>query len=106
MVMSAVPKISGPEVLPADDAMTAHMRAWQRRRRWTRTDTARWLNDRGAPLLAWLRRRGPHAPSRCVQVGYWLKDEQTSLFDRAHRHLAACANDADRDGMIVEEVMR
>lgn len=83
------------------------VRAWSKRRpQWTRTDTARWLNDRSEPLLAWLRRRSPHAPSHSRQMGYWVKEEEPTIFARAHERLARCANSEDRDQLLIDEVLR
>jgi hypothetical protein len=80
--------------------------AWARRRpAWTRTDTARWLNERSEPLLAWLRRRSPRAPAHSRQMGYWLKDQDPTLFARAHERLARCKT-PDRDQLLTDEVLK
>lgn len=85
----------------------ALVRAWDKRRpRWTRTDTARWLNDRSEPVLAWLRRRSPHAPGHSRQMGYWVKENEAAIFARAHERLARCANQQDRDQLLIDEVLR
>lgn len=83
------------------------VQAWAKRRpKWTRTETARWLNERSAPLLAWLRRRAAVAPARhSEQLGYWVKEQAPDIFERAHVRLAE-ANNEERDVMHVEEVMR
>lgn len=79
--------------------------AWARRRpAWTRTDSARWLNDRSEPLLAWLRRRAGRAPAHSRQMGYWLKAERPDLFNSAHTRLAAAKAEA-RETLIIDEVM-
>lgn len=96
--------------LKETDAATAQeavlVQAWAKRRpAWTRTDTARWLNDRSEPLLAWLRRRSPRAPGHSRQMGYWLKDEEPSIFSRAHERLARCKS-TDRDQLLTDEVLR
>lgn len=79
--------------------------AWAKRRpAWTRTDSARWLNERSEPLLAWLRRRAGRAPAHSRQMGYWLKEERPDLFNPAHSRLAA-ARAADRETLRLDEVM-
>jgi len=83
-----------------------YVAAWARRRPWTRTDTGRWLNDRSEALLAWARRRLRQTPSYSRQIGYWLKENEPATFSRAHARLAACANDDDRSGLLIDEVMR
>lgn len=83
------------------------VRAWTKRRpAWTRTDTARWLNERSEPLLARLRRRAGRAPSHSRQIGYWVKENEPTLFARAHERLARCANSQDRDQLLIDEVLR
>jgi len=83
-----------------------YLAAWDRRRAWSRTETARWLNDRSETLLAWARRRIRTAPAFSRQLGYWLKDHEPAIFQRAHSRLAACANDEDRNQLVIDEVMR
>jgi len=90
--------------MPAPD--NNNVRAWQRRKPWTRTDTARWLNGRNEPLLAWLRRKTVKAPSHSNQMGYWLKEHAVEIFDRAHKKLAGYATDADREAVLIDEVLR
>lgn len=85
---------------------TALVEAWAKRRKWSRTESARWLNDRSTQLLAYLRRRLSHAPSHSKQIGYWLKEYEPKLFDRAHDRLAAYKTEADRDQVLIEEVLR
>jgi len=78
--------------------------AYEARRRWTRTDTARWLNDRSAPVLAWLRRLPGEWPAHSRQMGYWLKDEAPERFGRVHRaleKLPAAARDAALPGELL-----
>lgn len=85
--------------LPAseEEKVQHNIDAWVRRRPWTRTDTARHLNDRSEPLLAVIRRAHPQiAPAHTRQAGYWLKVNTPALFDRAHKRLAAATNDATR----------
>lgn len=63
---------------------------------WTRNDTARWLNERSAGLLAFVRRARPErAPSHSKAMGRWLLESEPALFNRAHDRLgAARTNDA------------
>jgi len=71
--------------------------AWQRRKPWTRTESARWLNDRGPALLAHLRRAPGRWPEACPKfMGEWLKTNAAPLFDHAHAALAARKTDEAR----------
>lgn len=80
--------------------------SWERRRKWSRTDTARHLNDRSAPLIALFRREHPAMNlTHTRQFGYWLKDAAPALFDRAHTRLAAAPDDAARDRLLPTELL-
>lgn len=81
--------------------------AYERRRAWSRTDTARWLNEHGEAVLAQLRRRGLESPSFTKRVGFWLKEtaRDRGVFDRAHGRLASL-DDSTRSVAIVPEVLR
>lgn len=71
-----------------------------RRKPWTRTESARWLNDCGPALLAHLRRSPGRWPESCPkQMGDWLKINATPLFDHAHAALAARKTDEARDAL-------
>lgn len=75
--------------------------AYEARRKWSRTDTARWLNERSASVLAWLRRRPGQWPAHSRQMGYWLKDHGSPLFAAVHaalEKLPAAARDAALPG--------
>lgn len=61
---------------------------WEKVRKWSRTDSARWVNDRSAAVLAWLRRRPGQWPAHSSQVGYWLRENAPALFDQFHNKLA------------------
>jgi hypothetical protein len=78
--------------------------AYARRRKWSRTDTTRWLYDRSEPLLAWLRRKARHAPSHSRQIGTWLKDNEVKTFDRAHARIAPLTDD-ERDHLLIETLL-
>lgn len=81
---------------------------YQRRKTWSRTDSARWLNERSEAVLAQLRRRGLEAPAYSKQMGFWLKEVAASraIFDRAHERLLEIGNDKDRARAVVLEVVR
>lgn len=76
--------------------------AYEARRRWTRTDTARWLNERSAPALAWLRRKPGTWPEHSRQVGYWLKENAAALFARAHASLEKMSEGERADALPME----
>jgi hypothetical protein len=82
------------------------IRAYERRRTWSRTDSARWLSDRSAPLLAALRRRPGQWPSHSRMVGYWLKDNATAIFDAAHARLLAAKDDTARDALLPTDLIK
>lgn len=90
-------------------AVSAHaeacLTAYARRRTWSRTDSARWLNDRSAPVLAILRRRQGNWPAHSRSLGYWLKEHTPDLFLNAHAILAAAKDDDTRDGLLPQEVI-
>lgn len=76
-------------------------KAWADRVRWSRTATARYLNDRSPALIALFRRTNPaQTPRHTRQFGYWLKQFAPGVFDRAHTRLAACADDAARERLL------
>lgn len=87
-----------------------NLRAYERRRRWSLTDTSRWLNDRGEAVQAQLRRLRTGVPTFHDRIGYWLRAEANAAarthFDRAHAHLAALPDDTARDHALVTEVVR
>ena len=80
--------------------------AWERRRKWSRTDTARFLNDRSEPLVALFRRKHPGTSvTHSRQFGYWLKEHTPTLFDRAHTRLSAAPDDTARDRLLPTELL-
>lgn len=93
------------EAVTASQQEAAFVAAYSRRRVWSRTDTGRWLNDRSEPLLAWLRRRSAQAPIHSRQVGYWLREFQRPLFDRAHARLAPLTDDA-REKLFLDDLFK
>lgn len=99
---SAITKIPAESL----DRTNAGLDAWARRRKWSRTDTARHLNDRSEPLIAYFRRRQPSAIiPHCRQFGYWLKLHSPAAFDRAHQRLASAADDSVRDRLLPTELL-
>lgn len=80
--------------------------AYTARARWTRTATARWLDDRAPAAIAALRRllRSPVPDVR--QPGYWLKEHNPPLFARAHERLATLPTDAAREQAIIPDIVR
>jgi hypothetical protein len=65
---------------------------------WTRNDTARWLNERSAGLLAYVRRVRPErAPSHSKAMGRWVLDAEPAIFNRAHARLGAAKTNEVRD---------
>lgn len=85
----------------------AHRKAWLKRRpAWTRTDSVRWLNERSAGLLAWVRRQDPgSAPGHSNAMGRWLADHWPMDFARAHGRLAGAPDEAAREQKTVLEVL-
>lgn len=77
---------------------------WLAQRKWSRTDTARWLDDRNEAVLAALRRR-PGAWPHVRSIGYWLKDHAPEVFDRVHARLAK-AGEAGAEKLFPMEVVR
>lgn len=104
MVTSTTP-VQARERDAAERASDAGLERWEKRRRWSRTDTARWLNERSAAVLAWLRRRPGTWPAHSKQVGYWLKEYTPRVFDRAHDRLAA-GDDSVRENMLPREILK
>lgn len=72
----------------AQELEASGLARWEKIRRWSRTDSARWVNDRSASVLAWLRRRSGEWPAHSAQMGYWLKENSPAIFDRIHTTLA------------------
>lgn len=79
---------------------------WTKRRTWSRTDTARWLSDRSETVLALLRRRPGQWPKHTRQIGYWLKNNATNFFERAHDALAAVETDTERERLLASDVLQ
>ena len=91
----------------ATEHETVLVQAWKKRRpEWTRTDSARWLNERSEPLLAWLRRRSSQAPEHSRQMGYWVKENEPVIFARAHERLARAGTNEHRERLLIEDVLK
>lgn len=86
--------------------LAADLRGYEKRRKWTRTDSARWLNERSPEILAWLRRKPGAWPAEARQVGYWMKIYAQRHFDRAHARLLAGRDEASREAMLPGEVIK
>lgn len=106
--MSALPKVQQIAVAEAERATSKGLAAWKKNRlcRWSRTDTARWLNDRAPAVLAWLRRRQGDWPLENERIGYWLNLYSRRVFDRAHARLTAGRNDEERELLLPSEVLK
>ena len=70
---------------------------YQSKRQWNRTDSVRWLDNRSATILAWLRRKTGDWPEHVNFIGSWLQRRHRFDFDRIHLRLAAFKTDAKRD---------
>jgi len=79
--------------------------AWHGRARWSRTDSARYLNDRSEAFLALLRRRPGAWPRHTHQLGYWLRTHTPPVFDRAHAALARALDDAARKELLPTDLV-
>lgn len=98
------------------ERMSANLQAsWVRRRKWTRTDSSRWLNDRADAVnsaalrlgLVMLQRSdGVRVPSLPKAPGDALRVNNAAAFDRIHTRLAALDGDAARDTALVPEIVR
>ena len=85
----------------------AGLAVWARRRTWSRTDTARHLDDRSEPLIALFRRAHPTAaPLHTHRFGYWLREHAPRLFDRAHAALTAAPDDSARERLLPTDLLR
>lgn len=83
-----------PKPVQAAEVLSEHLReAWVRRRpAWTRNDTTRWLNERSALVLAWLRRVEPtRAPTYSANMGRWLQNNRPKVFAICHKNLTTAA---------------
>lgn len=83
----------------------AGLRRWAREQPWTRTNTARWLNERSAAVLAhYEKEHGILLSSRASSAaGYRLQERLPKNFDAIHGKLAAA--EGDRDALTLEEVL-
>jgi hypothetical protein len=74
---------------------------WARKKKWSRTDSARFLNERSAALLARFRRvQSAVTVKHSEQFGYWLKTNAPAIFDRAHARLLEARDDAGRERLL------
>lgn len=105
-MVTALAQLQRKNVAEAEQATAAGIALYEKRRTWSRTDTARWLNDRSPAVLAWLRRRPGQWPGHSKQVGYWLKEYSPRVFARAHDRLAGSPDDTARETMLPREALR
>lgn len=105
--MSAAPSPPSPAAPPAAPPISVYSRG--SRRAWSRTDTARWLDDRNAPLLALLRRHPAvtHDYSLpCIRfAGTMLRVNDRVLFDVVHAALARAPGDAARATLSLHDLL-
>lgn len=101
--------------MPAAESPAAQgmINAWQYRktwsRTWTRSDTARYLDDKKVEIFALLpANQLPRYASRCKNIGQWLALNQLRLFDRAHTRISCICKDhgkAAAQGTPVEKLL-
>jgi hypothetical protein len=74
----------------AERAERRARKVWERcRPAWTRNETTRWLNERSALVLAWLRRKDPaRAPAYSAAMGRWLQENRPAVYAAAHKNLS------------------
>jgi len=80
---------------------------------WSKTATARWLNDRADAVNSAALRLGWFSAQRCdgadhkipKQPGYVLKETCSGPFQRIHARLAALPSDDARDAALVPEIV-
>ena len=87
-------------------AQVAYRRSWEERRTWknlwTKTDSARWLDDRTADAGPWIAKnlpaKGPSGkpirPSK--NFGQRLQQQHRDVFNRVHELIAAAGPGRDR----------
>lgn len=93
---------------------TAGLAAYAKRAQWSRTATARWLDDRRDAVNAAALRLGLQLgqvsplgkPVLPRQPGHALKTHHVRVFDRIHAALAAAASDKQRDALLVPDLFR
>lgn len=86
-------------------AMSRMEASWAKRRPWSRTATARWLNDRSPSVMAWLRLRPGKWPATSNSIGYWLQEHAPAVFGQVHERLLEAGSEAKRDALRVGEVL-
>ena len=89
----------------AEATQIALATAWQKRRKWSRTDTQRFLDDRSEAVLAILRRRRGYCPLHSHAVGLWLRTSAPRIFNRAHTRLLAAPDDEARSRLLPTELL-
>jgi hypothetical protein len=82
---------------------------YEKRRPWSRTDSARWLDARSEAVLARLRRLDRECPPVSkLRMGHWLKEQARDqrCFARVHEALTALGNDVAREQALVLEILK
>lgn len=96
---------------PASAAPPAPASVYSRgsRRAWSRTDTARWLDDRNAPLLALLRRHPgvihDYSLPSIRFAGTMLRTHDRALFDVIHAAVARAPSDEARATLSLHDLL-
>lgn len=88
--------------------------AYAKRAKWSRTDSARWLDERAPAVNAAALRLSirlgnvsPHGVHVLPQnPGHAIKAKHPRLFDRLHTTLAAVRSDEARDALLVPDLFR
>lgn len=101
-------------VAAAERLLVSKLAGYAGSRQWTKTATARWLNERAAAVNAAGLRHGwqlaldargrNHALP--LQPGYTLKERHAAIFSRIHSRLTALPSDAARDAALVPAIVR
>lgn len=112
--MTAIDQAKLRDVRKVEAAQRTAQAKWARISKWSRTSTARWLNDRADAVNAASLRRGwqpTHRSDGWRQImprapGYTLRDNHPDVFTRIHQRLSALASDEARESALVPEIVR
>lgn len=84
---------------------TLREESYAKRRKWSRTDTARFLNDRSATCWALMRRRRGNWPREPGFFGRWLQVNEPKIFLRAHKLLASARTEQLREKLVPSDLL-